>query len=400
MRLRDVEKHLEFLMDGYKNSYFWEVRLVKNGVKRGFFKTKEEIIEFLKRQNAENKNVLIGLLPRKEKGGRKESVAEANTFVIDIDFDYIAEDKIGKEIYVKLAENFIKPSLVVKSGRGFHVYWKINENIEPKKWERIQKGLIKKVSEIIDYKVDKQLIDCSRVIRLAGTNNVKEKILPCYILIEDYSTYDKKYFEELEIKEVKIEKIEIPKIRKGKLKIDEIIKAFKGFWVEGHRNNLTLWLIGALIKLGYPKEVCHLLIDKITDVYKDEEKRHRLYSVEYQYSRIGKVNFKGVSGLIDEFIEIAKEQNANEIKAINRARKILKLIGIKKSEYLPKVVEKLILAGKYNYKFFNYFSKISEEARIKLIEMAIGKVKKEFLVKKIRKISSERERLRLLLMLE
>lgn len=96
---------------------------------------------------------------------------------------HLCEEYFGQSIPV--------PSLIVSSGRGLHLYWKLKplgysqKNI--RHWNKIQKNILE-VMESLNYtivdpdgredkvfKVDKAVKNASRVLRLAGTFNSKAK---------------------------------------------------------------------------------------------------------------------------------------------------------------------------------------------------------------------------------
>lgn len=112
-----------------------------------------------------------------------------------IDIDNIEDDK--NYIFYKLfelAENEIipKPSMIVDSGRGFHLYWKIKD--APigalKTWQVLEDYLYKSLKE---FGADARATDAVRVLRLPGTINSKNG-RECKIVYSDdnleYSMYD------------------------------------------------------------------------------------------------------------------------------------------------------------------------------------------------------------------
>lgn len=112
-----------------------------------------------------------------------------------IDIDSIEDDK--NYIFYKLfelAENEIipKPSMIVDSGRGFHLYWKIKD--APigalKTWQVLEDYLYKSLKE---FGADARATDAVRVLRLPGTINSKNG-KECKIVYSDdnleYSMYD------------------------------------------------------------------------------------------------------------------------------------------------------------------------------------------------------------------
>lgn len=67
--------------------------------------------------------------------------------------------------------------MVVDSGWGFHLYWPLEAEIEASKFEVLGKKL-KSVAKHAKYKIDPACTDISRVFRVPGTHNYKNKIDP------------------------------------------------------------------------------------------------------------------------------------------------------------------------------------------------------------------------------
>ena len=67
--------------------------------------------------------------------------------------------------------------MVVDSGWGFHLYWLLTEEIEPKRYEVLGKKL-KLAAKKLSYKLDPACTDMSRVFRVVGTHNQKDAMNP------------------------------------------------------------------------------------------------------------------------------------------------------------------------------------------------------------------------------
>lgn len=69
-------------------------------------------------------------------------------------------------------------------------------------------------------------------------------------------------------------------------------------WIPGYRNQLELSFLGLCIKRGVAYESARRIIDKVTEITKDEEKQRRLQLAKYHYERRAhRVRLKGTSGL-------------------------------------------------------------------------------------------------------
>lgn len=110
-----------------------------------------------------------------------------NALYVDLDCsikDYnITDDELNYAISILEQDYFNRcipePTLIVKSGRGLHLYWKI-EHL-PKQalpyWTVVQNAIFEALKDFnTDFnilKADKNAVDCARVLRLVGTVNTK-----------------------------------------------------------------------------------------------------------------------------------------------------------------------------------------------------------------------------------
>lgn len=122
-----------------------------------------------------------------------ETIRRLNALYTDMDLanEYknynISEEELDIAIEILRDEYFNvvipEPTMIIKSGRGLHLYWKIEDL--PKQglplWTLVQN----KISEILEsftedfkfLKVDKASKDCTRVLRLADTINLKNNAI-------------------------------------------------------------------------------------------------------------------------------------------------------------------------------------------------------------------------------
>lgn len=122
-----------------------------------------------------------------------ETVRRLNALYADLDLAdrykkySISEEELNIAIEILRDEYFNvvipEPTMIIKSGRGLHLYWKIEDL--PKQglplWTLVQN----KISEILEslteefkfLKVDKASKDCTRVLRLADTVNLKNNAI-------------------------------------------------------------------------------------------------------------------------------------------------------------------------------------------------------------------------------
>lgn len=239
IEINQIEKFLNFICSGYEKEFFWEIRIFQKDkiYSQKFFKRKEEIISYLKREieNLKDKDCYIGLLPRTKEIGTKDSIKFGNTFVIDLDsekaiFDY----EIIKNSLFSL--NF-PASLIVNSGNGLHIYYKINKIVEIEKWSIFQNALINFFLEKFEnYNVDRVVKDEARIIRIAGTINNKKEPKETKILSEG-NIYDFEYFSDFLKNFLKLENIkqESKKIggKVGRFEVMALLQAARYYLLKG-----------------------------------------------------------------------------------------------------------------------------------------------------------------------
>ncbi|AIY90205.1 DUF3987 domain-containing protein [Geoglobus acetivorans] len=210
INIADTETHLRTLFEGVEG--FIELRAFKdNKAVVKFFDSINPTLQWVK-ENTEKlreSDVYVGVNPRAVKpergGGKEEHIRTCHFAVVDKDFKKeITVDNLSDEVKIALAEkgfwksnkvtivkqgkkvyeirkpkfsDFIlwlydrieplglKPSLIIDSGWGYHIYIKLNETT-PEVWGEIQ-------GYLADLLGGDRLIDPPRIIRLAGTLNNK-----------------------------------------------------------------------------------------------------------------------------------------------------------------------------------------------------------------------------------
>lgn len=128
-------------------------------------------------------NVYVGVNPRRNYGDRKaDGVTGARCFVVDFDEGATIETVL----LILATAGLPKPSMIVASGHGIHVYWFLKSlMVDMKLWTRYQKALIGRLGS------DPIIHDAPRIIRLPGTSNFKsDPVVPCEILTNTGHKYD------------------------------------------------------------------------------------------------------------------------------------------------------------------------------------------------------------------
>lgn len=144
-----------------------------------FYSSKEGLIadssEFPVKQQ-EGYSIYFGVCPRLGSGGNKDAVSHANVLWADLDGKNYSG---GKDEALRLLNGFkLKPSVIVDSGHGYHAYWKLKEpQADLKLVESCLTGLA------IELHSDLAVKDISRIMRLPGTINNKDKVNPVPSLV-------------------------------------------------------------------------------------------------------------------------------------------------------------------------------------------------------------------------
>lgn len=227
---------------GLKAQRLWGIRVAGREIING------TTIATLKDDNKTRYNIYCGINPRisKKKNLPWESSGAANVKSCRWLF---ADCDPGKPPYIEVPKkqllDFIKfriskaglptPTLIISTGHGYHIYWKLNKKLAPDVWDPIQNNLIYTLPG------DKGAKGAARVMRIPGFRNTKEKpFIKCRF--EEYNEnaiYDlgqiTKYLKE------------DPEIPDGKKATDDECKKAKE---SGHKHDFTNldildWLVKA-----------------------------------------------------------------------------------------------------------------------------------------------------------
>jgi len=210
-------------------------------------------------------------------------------------------------------KSIIENTWVVETGRGIHVYLRIKINKDTFKQLFRTKT---KVVDSVDIKAEGGYVVAPPSLHPSGKQ---------YRFIKGSNTpiaeVSKKKFKEIldSIEKIAGKKDEEREKREDSEELDdienkggkqrgltnaqilEIIDLFKPFYHEGDRFEIVGSLIATLIKLQYSCESIRQLIDTMTTALNDEEKKDRLYLVDYHCNKkvqqLGKKKLKGISGI-------------------------------------------------------------------------------------------------------
>jgi len=221
--------------------------------------------------------------------------------------------KVINEVKEKLG---IEPTIIVDSGAGYHLYFKLRYEISATEIRRLEEAIV----DILG--ADKQSKDLARVLRLPGSINPRLNRL---VKVIYRSTYEIEP-EELSRKLSEIKRVVVPKLEKARKlneeQVKKIVKILEPYYAPGHRDLIVYSLIGLLVKAGIDYESARRVIELLVTETKDEEANHRLYLVDYHYGRRieekGIERLKGISGIREELEKVLRDQGLPEDEIVKR----------------------------------------------------------------------------------
>lgn len=195
-----IRKHYEWLSHKTES----EIRIItpdKKALSQSIHNI-EELLTLCKKHSGIN-HIYIGINERKPKGTKITDIETINNFVIDIDNkkDFIETHQVALKIKDTAVEQGFKEPLLITSGNGVHLYFAmcpIPNTIENR--EKI-KAIGKRFKEKYENEfclIDDAVFEVARVMRLAGTMNVKPEVnAMCSIVNSVKRDDDKKFTDEL-----------------------------------------------------------------------------------------------------------------------------------------------------------------------------------------------------------
>jgi hypothetical protein len=196
-------KPLDFLADVLPspgNGLYCVTELSSRKKEHFFVESLPEIRPKVKTWLSESRDIYFSLATFKDDQSRKAPNAHSiKSFFVDMD-GYATKKEAALELeafLVKTGLDMFGMPYMVSSGGGLHCYWPLLENVDAVTWKPIAenfKRLCKQEKLIIDMSVT---ADVSRVLRIPGTFNNKEKYgspRPVKILLEGDARVDIKLF--------------------------------------------------------------------------------------------------------------------------------------------------------------------------------------------------------------
>lgn len=148
-----------------------------------------KIDERIEALSAEGREVYFGCCAFKEDATNRnaKSALAYKSFRADIDCgsgkDYDTQKKGLQALQEYLEATGLPTPIIVNSGRGWHVYWPLDEAIDYNKWKPIADA-IKKSMQALNFKADPAVTaDGARVLRIPETKNYKDKENPANVEI-------------------------------------------------------------------------------------------------------------------------------------------------------------------------------------------------------------------------
>jgi P4 family phage/plasmid primase-like protien len=180
----------------------------------------------------------------------REATKVLSATAIFSDLDGISE--ISKE-----TKTALKPSAIINSGHGFHVYMYLKEEIPAPEAMR----LIRLAQVCLDG--DKQAVDITRLLRIPGSMNIKTvPHVPCEWVGGNHVRYDPQ-----QIEEHLLACLLIP------------------YWFSGNRNNVVLGFSTIASRCDWSPVRIEKVIRLVCSAMKDEETSNRVKVVKSTYER-------------------------------------------------------------------------------------------------------------------
>lgn len=216
------------------------------------------------------------------------------------------------------------PSIVVDSGRGYHLYWLLPNEVTPNEWKFLQGKLIEFLKDNLSLEgleIDEKIKDLPRIMRLPETLNTKVQRRAKVMSIaerplNEFQIKRLKEYEPIQKQETSQKEHVVKIAKEGEYQEFEDLAylLLAPAWKEGQRNELTFYWAGFCKKLGVPIETCKAVISRLQTNLGDDSKdvKNRFRRIEETY--IKNVNVKGYQGLLQLGIDAKELQTIGENK--------------------------------------------------------------------------------------
>lgn len=199
------------------------------------------------------RHVWVGVCPREKRGSPNPTVARV--LWVDLSASVADEDTLTD----KLAESGLPdPTMIVWSGHGYHLYWKLEQAIPARDVRPYTKGVHDRLPSDATH-------DPQRVMRVPGTLNVKDASNPTECQIVRYSPENVYSIAQFPQAEIAAPTPYIGRVDKPNTPLtEEDFQNFVQHWVDGQKHHMAVGVAGYLRKtLGYNEEQCLAEIARI-----------------------------------------------------------------------------------------------------------------------------------------
>ena len=179
------EQLQQFVACVYEPGDWAEIRPLKGGNVEKYWSPAAELpdmAESIEARNLSGWNVYAGPNPRKDKGlSGDDNVLLCRCLFADFDHVQVNDGETSADVVLGKIEvvSFPLPTLVLNSGHGIHVYWRLAEPMKPRAWRTMQKRLIRLLGS------DKAIHNPERIMRLPGFKNHKPPAADAFIIKAD-----------------------------------------------------------------------------------------------------------------------------------------------------------------------------------------------------------------------
>lgn len=321
---RDYIKHLFYKeLDGYiqimqlKNKEVVDIKNYKGMT----------VLEALEKHTGK-KDVFI--TPNSTYNGRRDSknIRQFRSLYIDLDYNTYSFNQLVYEMWELVLDKKIpEPTMVVASGRGAHVYWRIKHAPYQalSTWQELEDYLYKQLKHL---GADKKATDAARVLRLPDTinsrNNAECKVMilndkvtySMYDLREEYLKWKPKAFKEVEVEN---------KINNKKVK-SKVLQFFTSYTLHIARAEdiLTLCKLRNYKVTGYRNMILHCYAYWLGVTHRNQKELSELvYELNKKFTESLKQNevdaiLRCVPKVIEKFLDYEQGLRSGEVKRVSK----------------------------------------------------------------------------------
>jgi len=193
-------------------------------------------------------NAYFGVATRRDGDGTKQGIIQIPTLWVDIDLEGLPESE--KQAIRKKYRDFpLKPSFLVSSGGGVHLYWMLKEPGSLKEIPSVE-DILKRLASY--FGGDPNVTDASRILRLPGTRNYKAKYeSPREVILKIFEPENQYCFDDIDF----LPEVENTPSREERPRPHEgWERQLLGGVEEGERNNAITRLAGRYVGKGLARD--------------------------------------------------------------------------------------------------------------------------------------------------